>query len=110
GGPGLVVVFEEAGELVLIVESGKKMFAHGAGMAVAQAIVEPLVVGVIKPLLLESPFLIPIDFGHEAEIGMVLSDRMRGARPKEQRPLTPRAIENFGQDEHGHVAAQTVAL
>ena len=82
----LVVILQETGELVLIVEAGEQMLPHGSGMAFAQAIVEPLVVGVVEPLLLHSPLEIPIDFSHEAEPGAcsrtrrVVSGQKSGAR------------------------------
>ena len=110
GGPRLVVVFQEAGELVLIVEPGVKMLAHGPGVAVAQAVVEPLVVGVVEALLLQRPFQVPIDLGHEAEAGMALADLLRRRRPEERRSLAPGALEHVGQHEHRHVAADAVAL
>ena len=80
GGPRLVVVLEEAGQLVLIVEPGVKMLADGPGMAFAEAVVEPLVVGVVEALLLERPFQVPVDLGHEAEAGMLAARTRSVAR------------------------------
>ena len=70
GGARLVVIFEEAGELVLKVEAGHQMVADAPRMAVAQAVVEPLVVGVVEAQLLERPFQVPVDLGHEGEIAV----------------------------------------
>src|SRR6478736_7092201 len=110
GSAGLVVVFEEAGELVLIVETGVEMLADWASVMIAKTIVEPLVVGVIEALLLKRPFLVPIDFGHEGEVGMALAHFLRRSWPKQRGSLSPGALEYVGQDEHGHVATDTVAL
>ena len=62
------------------------MLAHRPSVALAQAIVEPLVVGVIKALVLHRPFQIPIDLGHEAEAGNLLANPARRLRPEERRP------------------------
>ena len=106
----LVVVLEEAGELVLVVEPGVEVLANRPRMLLAQAVVEPLVVRVIESLLLHRPFEIPVDFGHEAEAGDLLANLRDDARPERLRPAAPRALEDVGQDEHGHVAAHAVAL
>ena len=55
-GPGLVVVFREPGELVLVVEPGVEVLAHRPRVALAPAVVEPLVVGVVEALLQQRPF------------------------------------------------------
>jgi hypothetical protein len=52
----LVVVFEKAGELVLIVEAREQVVMNRPNMAVAQTVIEPLVVAVVKALLLQCPF------------------------------------------------------
>src|SRR6185503_10694426 len=52
GRPRLVVIFQKAGQLVLVIQARVKMLAHRPGMSFAQPIVEPLVVGVIESLLL----------------------------------------------------------
>ena len=67
--PRLVVVFHEAGQLVLIVEPGVEMLAHRPGVPLAEAVVEPFVVGVVESLLLHRPFPIPVDLGHERKFG-----------------------------------------
>jgi hypothetical protein len=45
------VVLKESGELALIVEPGLEVPAHRLRVPLTQAIVEPLVVGVIESLL-----------------------------------------------------------
>src|SRR5262249_13932353 len=52
GGPRLVVVLQEPGHLVLVVEVGAQMVVHRLGMALTEAIVQPFIVGVIESLLL----------------------------------------------------------
>src|SRR5690242_2068533 len=49
--PGLVVVLEEAGEFALIVEFGAKMLAYRSRVAIAQPVVETLVICVVEALL-----------------------------------------------------------
>src|SRR6478609_4999922 len=72
-----------------------------ASVMIAKTIVEPLVVGVIEALLLKRPFLVPIDFGHEGEVGMALAHFLRRSRPKQRGTMAPSALEYVGQDEHG---------
>ena len=54
GGPRLVVVLQEAGQLVLVVQPRAEVLAHRPGVPVAEPVVEPLVVGVVEPLLLQA--------------------------------------------------------
>jgi len=51
-GARLIVVFEKARQLVLVIEPGEQMTTNRRGMPVPQAIVEPLIVAVSKALLL----------------------------------------------------------
>ena len=53
--PRLVMVLQEAGELVLKVQTGMKVVAHGAGALFAKAVLEPLVIGVVETLLFGNP-------------------------------------------------------
>src|SRR5262249_50125159 len=48
----LVVVFQKASQLVLIIQPRPEMLAHRPRVAVTQAIVESFVVGVVEALLL----------------------------------------------------------
>ena len=74
--PRLVVVFHKAGQLVLIIEPRVEMLAHRPRVPLAQAVVEPFVVGVIESLLLQRPFQVPVDLGHEAEVRILLAARV----------------------------------
>ena len=79
-------------------------------MALPEAIVEPFIVGVVEALLLERPFQVPVDLGHEEEAGNTFAHPLGRRRPEERRTLAPGSFEDLGQDQHGHVAAHAVAL
>ena len=66
-GARLVVVLEKAREAILEVEPGMQVLAHRARRAVLEAVVEPLVVGVVEPLLLQRPLEVPVHLGDEQE-------------------------------------------
>ena len=104
------MVLHEAGELALVIEPGVEMLAHRPGMTLAEPIVEPLVVGVVETLVLQRPFQVPIDLRHEAEAGNPLTHASGRVRPEEWGTAAPGSFEDFWQDQHGHVAAQAVAL
>jgi len=106
----LVVVFQKAGELVLVIEPGAKMLAHRPGMTFAQAIVQPLVVRVVEPLLLQRPLEVPVDLGHEAEVRRPFANSLCRSRPEGLSLDVPGALKHVGQHQHGHVAADAVAL
>ena len=55
GGARLVVVLEEAREPVLVVEAREEVLPDGPRLAALEAVVEPLVVRVVEPLLLKRP-------------------------------------------------------
>src|SRR5215216_4053303 len=55
-GTRLVMVLEETRQPVLVVEPRLQMGANGAGIGMAKAIVEALVVAVVEALLLQFPF------------------------------------------------------
>src|SRR5499433_3401663 len=110
GSPGLVVILEESGEPVLIVESGEEMLAHRPRVTLAQPIVEPLVVSVVEALLHHGPLEIPIHLRHEREARCALPRPADRLRPEQWRPSPPGPLEDVRQDEHGHVAADAVAL
>src|SRR5262249_52421985 len=105
-----IVVFEETGQLVLVVEAGVEMFSHGPGALIAPASVQALVGRIIESLLLQRPFQLPVNFGHEREARKTLAHAPGCRRPEKGSTLAPGAFEDVGQDEHGHVAADAVAL
>ena len=65
GGSRLIVILDEANKLRLIRRIGAEMAADALGIIVFQAVVQPLVVAVVEPLLLQLPFEIPVRFGDE---------------------------------------------
>src|SRR4051812_28779144 len=109
-GPRLVVVLHKACEPVLIVEAGEQMLSRTPGVAVAETIVEALVVRVVEALLVHGRFEVPIDFGHEAESWNPFANARRRLGPEERSTTTPGALEDIGEDEHGHVTPHPVAL
>src|SRR5215831_1223672 len=92
----LVVVFQKAGQFVLIVYPSPKMLSHRAGMAVAQAVVESLIVGIVEPLLLQRPFQVPVNLGHEAETRRLLAHTLRCLGPKGFGLDTPGTLKDVG--------------
>src|SRR3954464_8584000 len=56
GGAVLVVVLQEAGELVLELEAGGEMLANPARIAFPEPVVQPLVVRVVEALRKQCPF------------------------------------------------------
>src|SRR5205823_8447148 len=71
--PRLVMVLQESCQPVLIIEGCPKMRTYGAGIAIPEAIAEPLVVAIIEALLLQLPFKTPIGLGEKGEAGMRLA-------------------------------------
>ena len=104
------MVLQEAGQLVLVVQPRAEVLAHRPGVPVAEAVVQPLVVGVIEALLLQRPFQVPVDLGHEAEVRDTLAHAPGRLRPEGLGLDAPGPLEDVGQDQHGHVAAHAVAL
>src|SRR5262245_6385624 len=98
GSPGLVVILEEAGETVLIVEPGEEMLAHRPRVTLAQPIVEPLVVGVVEALLHHGPLEIPIHLRHEREARCALPHPAYRLRPEPRRPPPPGPLDDVGPD------------
>jgi hypothetical protein len=57
--PLLVVVLQEARNLVLVIQSRPEVLPHRPGVPVAEAVLQPIVVVAIEPLLLERPLEVP---------------------------------------------------
>ena len=93
-GPGLVVVFQEPGQLVLIVEAGLEVLSHRPRVPLAEAVVKPFVVSVIEPLLEHRPFQVPINLGHEAEVRVLLPNSLSRLRPEQIGAATPGPLED----------------
>src|SRR5215813_13898994 len=58
--PRLVVVLEETGQLVLVVEPGVEMLTHRPGVTLPEPVVEPLVVVVFESSLLQRIHNLPL--------------------------------------------------
>src|SRR6516225_7399476 len=109
-GARLVVVFEKARELVLVIEPGEQMTTDRPGMTVSQPVIEALIVTIGKTLLLQGPFEIPIHLRHKGEVRIFLVHRRGRLRPERLRRQSPSALEYVRQKQHRHVAAYAVAL
>ena len=81
-----------------------------ASVMLAQTVVQALVVGVVEALLLQRPFEVPVDLNHEEEAWGALAHPPSRLRPEQRCPLARDAFEDVGQDQHGHVATDAVAL
>src|SRR4051794_35457876 len=86
------------------------MLADWTCATLSQPVVKPLVVRVIKALLLEVPFQIPIHLGHEAEFGRLLAHAHCRLRPERLRLDAPGSLEHLRKDQHGHVATYAFTL
>src|SRR5271157_475386 len=80
-----------------------------------QAVIEPLVVAEVEPLLLQLPLQVPVSLGNEAEVRMRSLDGRDHFTPiLDWRPLSgaaaPGALEGRVQQQHGHVASDAIAL
>ena len=104
------MVFEEARQSFLVVQSCLQVFTDRSRMAVAQPVVQAFVVGVIEALLLQHPLEIPIHLCQEQEVREALSNAPDRPRPEWLRPPSPRPLEHLRQQEHRHVAAHAVTL
>ena len=71
------------------------MLSHWTGLLPAQAVIKPLVVGVVKSLLLQRPFQIPVNFRHEYKVGMLVPDLLGGLGPKWFGFNAPGPLKNF---------------
>ena len=103
-----VMVLQEPREFVLKIEPGHEMLAHRRDGSLTQTVVQAFVIRVIKSLLLQPPFEVPIDLGHEQELGGLAAHAANRPRPELFRPAAPCAIEDVGQDEHCHVAPNAI--
>jgi hypothetical protein len=68
------VVLNEPDQPLLVRQIGAEMQADALRTATLQAVIEPLVVTVIKALLLQFPFQIPVGLGDEEEIRVCCLD------------------------------------
>jgi hypothetical protein len=94
-GARLVVIFEESRQLFLVIESRGKVLADRQRHLIAEAVIEPLVIGVIETLLQHRPFEIPVRFGHEEKIRHDLSHAPDRVRPERWGSPSPGPLEDI---------------
>ena len=87
-----------------------KVLANRPRLALLEAVVQPLVIAVGKTLLLQGPFKIPVDLGHEGKVGIFRVNRCRCFGPERFRGISPGALTDFRQHQHRHIAAYAVAF
>src|SRR5689334_5927571 len=108
----LVMVFEEADRARLELPVGPEVQVDVAHKAIAQAIVEPFVIGEVESELLQRPLRIAVGFGDPDKVrkgaGGFLPELLTRDGPRSQQWL-PGLKEGVVQHEHRHVAASTVA-
>src|SRR4029077_7364530 len=107
--PGFVVVFNEPKELCLIGEISAEMKPHTLRIVMLQAVIEPLVITEVEPLLLQLPLEAPVSLGDKEKFRIRSLDGRNKLTPVFRcRPLSravaPGAFEDRVQEQHRHVA------
>ena len=107
GRPGLIVVFQESRQPVLIRHISPEVSPHRGGIPGQETIVETLIIAIVKALLHEGPLQIPVDFRHKNKARVFGLDPPDGLRPERfvhrvrtvggQRPLAPGAWKISGR-------------
>src|SRR5215471_15669056 len=80
-----------------------------------QTVIKPFVVAVVEAQLLQIPLAVPVRLGNEEEIRIALPHCRSELGPilplgTLARPASPRALEDRIEEQHCHIAADTVAL
>lgn len=114
GSASFVVIFEEARGMGLTGEAGSEARMDFVDVAVAQRVVEALVIGELEAKRLNWSFAVPIHFGEPDKLARKSDDgfgpefaRGRFASAKKRAPSVG---EDVVQNEHGHIAADAVAM
>ena len=116
GRPRLVVVLEEAHEVIAELRRRGQVRTHSGRVRAQEPVVHRLVVGEVEALLQELPFAVPVGLGDEEEVGVPLAHRGHRLRPEALadpvvlEAITPRPLDHVRQQQHRHVAARAVAL
>jgi len=110
-----VVILDETQHVVLIAAIGAQMRHNRAHGLALQPVAKPLVIRIVEALLQQIPFHVPIHFGDEQRVGVMVFDRRDHHRPEFQRgrmagAFAPGLGKNPVGDQHRHVAANAVAL
>src|SRR5579872_7243219 len=104
------MIFHKPREFDLIIKSRMEMLAHRPGLTLPQAVIEPLVISVVEPRLLEGPFQVPINLGHKTKARNPFAHQPDGERPEWQRLFAPSTLKHLGKNQHRHVATDTITL
>ena len=91
------MVLKKSGKPVLKVDARPEMIANRPDGAFLQPVVKSLAVTVVKALLLQDPFEIPVHLGHEGATGIYLVHRCRRLRPERRWGDPPGALKNLWQ-------------
>src|SRR5262249_17806998 len=89
---GFVMVFQKAGQFLLVIKPCIEVLSYCSSLTSAQSIVQSFVIGKIKSLLLERPFQIPVDLGHKAELRVPLAHSPRCLGPEGPTSNTPSSL------------------
>ena len=113
GGSWLVVVLGEPQEMLLEVEVGGKVVAHGRRRLVEETVVEPLVVAVVEAELQQLPLEVPVGLGGEQHLRVDGSDGGDDLRPvlapgHRTWSVSPCPSEHVVEHQHGHVAPHAI--
>ena len=92
----------------------RQVFLRASGVVSDEVVVESFVVTVVKPLLDEGSFGIPVAFGNECVVRVLFSHRTRyllpvGCRKWLTGQLPPGALDDVVKHQHCHVTADAVA-
>jgi hypothetical protein len=70
------MVFDKTDHLLLVGRIHPEMAPEALGRTLLQAVIEPLVIAVVEPLLLQFQLQVPVNFGYEKEVREILPDAM----------------------------------
>ncbi len=109
------MVLQEPHQVLLVVGIGREVVSHRVGAARREAIVEALVVAVVKTLRDQIRFAVPIGLGDEEEVRVQLlhcpCDLLPiGGGTRRAHPVAPRLGNDVVEQQHRHVAPHPVAL
>src|SRR3984957_19067457 len=113
GAARLVVIFEEAREIILVLVQRVEVIADLRRIGVADRIVKRFVIGEIEAESEEAGFGAPVGFGQKAQIrysGYCFGPKFLRGRRRIAEEMAPTILENIVEQEHGHVAADAVTV
>src|ERR1700689_977539 len=113
GAAGFIMIFKKAREVALIREIAADIGADRASVACAESIVESFVVSEIEAEIEKPSFRSPIRFREQnflRERRANILPEFNGRRGDAGEMLRPSFGKNVIENEHGHIAAKTVAV